>query len=264
MKSHYRCVAAALLVVAVGVHSVAHAASVSGQGTWETTLQGRDLDGNPATIEVYYDTALNITWLANANLAASNSFGVAGIDAFGRMSWATAQSWIGAMNSANYLGFSDWRLPAMNPINGSTFNYSMSYDGSTDLGFSISAPGTIYAGSSQSEMAHLFYNTLGNMPGHDYSGKITLCGDYLSCLENTGPFNNMLPSYYWYGRENALVSGYSWIFSFPDGFQFTETGNLYAWAVRAGDISVVPVPAAVWLFGSGLLGLIGVSRRKAA
>ena len=26
--------------------------------------------------------------------------------------------------------------------------------------------------------------------------------------------------------------------------------------------SVVPVPAAVWLFGSGLLGLIGVARRK--
>jgi hypothetical protein len=26
--------------------------------------------------------------------------------------------------------------------------------------------------------------------------------------------------------------------------------------------SAVPVPAAVWLFGSGLLGLIGVARRK--
>jgi len=28
------------------------------------------------------------------------------------------------------------------------------------------------------------------------------------------------------------------------------------------NISSVPVPAAVWLFGSGLLGLIGVARRK--
>ena len=27
---------------------------------------------------------------------------------------------------------------------------------------------------------------------------------------------------------------------------------------------VVPIPAAVWLFGSGLLGLIGISRRKKA
>jgi hypothetical protein len=28
------------------------------------------------------------------------------------------------------------------------------------------------------------------------------------------------------------------------------------------EISQVPVPAAVWLFGSGLIGLIGISRRK--
>ena len=30
------------------------------------------------------------------------------------------------------------------------------------------------------------------------------------------------------------------------------------------ETTVVPVPAAVWLFGSGLLGLIGVARRKKA
>jgi len=30
------------------------------------------------------------------------------------------------------------------------------------------------------------------------------------------------------------------------------------------DVAAVPVPAAVWLFGSGLLGLVGVARRKKA
>ena len=30
------------------------------------------------------------------------------------------------------------------------------------------------------------------------------------------------------------------------------------------QVNAVPVPAAVWLFGSGLLGLVGVARRKAA
>jgi hypothetical protein len=30
------------------------------------------------------------------------------------------------------------------------------------------------------------------------------------------------------------------------------------------DITAVPVPAAVWLFGSGLLGMVGVARRKLA
>ena len=32
--------------------------------------------------------------------------------------------------------------------------------------------------------------------------------------------------------------------------------------VTADNTSVIPVPAAVWLFGSGLLGLVGVARRK--
>ena len=31
---------------------------------------------------------------------------------------------------------------------------------------------------------------------------------------------------------------------------------------KLGEVAVVPVPASVWLFGSGLLGLVGVARRK--
>ncbi|WJW75206.1 VPLPA-CTERM sorting domain-containing protein [Thiohalobacter sp. IOR34] len=41
-------------------------------------------------------------------------------------------------------------------------------------------------------------------------------------------------------------------------YNYDENGNLTAIA----DLSAVPVPAAVWLFGSGLLGLVGVARRK--
>ena len=41
----------------------AQAVPVSGQGTWETTLQARDMDGNPATTEAWYDTALDLLWL---------------------------------------------------------------------------------------------------------------------------------------------------------------------------------------------------------
>lgn len=39
--------------------------------------------------------------------------------------------------------------------------------------------------------------------------------------------------------------------------------NLSAGAF-SGSLSIVPVPAAVWLFGSGLLGLVGIARRKKA
>lgn len=40
---------------------------------------------------------------------------------------------------------------------------------------------------------------------------------------------------------------------FPDGFPFGEL---------RGEVTVVPVPAGVWLFGSGLIGLFGLRKRK--
>jgi hypothetical protein len=35
-----------------------------------------------------------------------------------------------------------------------------------------------------------------------------------------------------------------------------------ALSVEYGNISTVPIPAAAWLFGSGLIGMIGVAKRK--
>ena len=46
----------------------------------------------------------------------------------------------------------------------------------------------------------------------------------------------------------------------PDGYTFTrltDEDQRVFWAVNE-----VPTPAAVWLFGSGLIGLIGIARRK--
>jgi hypothetical protein len=38
-----------------------------------------------------------------------------------------------------------------------------------------------------------------------------------------------------------------------------DTGTIGTWTLRS---AVVPIPPALWLFGSGLLGLIGVARKK--
>jgi hypothetical protein len=41
--------------------------------------------------------------------------------------------------------------------------------------------------------------------------------------------------------------------------QCTDTGT---GTDACPTVAAVPVPAAVWLFGSGLLGLVGIARRK--
>ena len=61
---------------------------------------------------------------------------------------------------------------------------------------------------------------------------------------------------------------FSWTTTLDAGFidvglRNTNAG-IYSIAFDDFTITAVPVPAAVWLFGSGLIGLIGVARRKKA
>ena len=48
------------------------------------------------------------------------------------------------------------------------------------------------------------------------------------------------------------------------GFADASAPSLGQYGIEISQIAAVPVPAAVWLFGSGLLGLIGIARRKKA
>lgn len=172
------------------------------------------------------------------------------------------------MNAASYLGVQDWRLPTVSPVNGTSFDYSFSYNGSTDRGYNVSEQGTIHVGSTANELAHLFYNTLNNKGYCD-----PLLSTVGSCsgpqpgwgLSNAGPFSNLQPWQYWFGTEYGANTTNAWNFLFNDGDQFNDPKGIYnyfSWAVRSGDIGVVPVPAAAWLFGSALAGLGWMRRRS--
>ncbi len=206
-----------------------------------------------------YDDVLKVTWLQDANYAHTSAY--AGTDSTGKMNWTTATTWA---SDLVYGGFSDWRLATNTPVNGTSFDYNYSYNGTTDFGYNIT--------STNSELAYMYNVNLG-------------LKDYVSATNVTqastfGVFGNgttggqksfalvqNLQSYaYWSGAEYSPGSGSAWVFSTDFGYQlnYGKDGQLYAWAVRSGDVSPVPVPGAVWLFGSGLLGLMGLKKRKAA
>ena len=81
---------------------------------------------------------------------------------------------------------------------------------------------------------------------------------------NYALFDNVQSYVYWSGSEYAPNPNYAWYFGTYNGSQgYGSKGNqLYAWAVRPGDVAAVPVPGAFWLFGTAMVGLMGLKRRK--
>lgn len=213
--------------------------------------------------QAYYDDVLDVTWIADAHLAATNSFGVAGIMPSGEATWAIANEWIAAMNAEAFLGVSDWRLPiTIQPD--TTCSMQDASLGSPELGYGYGCTG--------SELGFLFHTTLGNVGQADANGVPTGACSQLPpyCVTNSGPFAN-LQGHFWSGTLFAPVDGFAWSFVADDGSQGIhpfdpQYSPLIPWAVRAGDIAVVPIPTTALLLGSGLAALWGrqLLRRTAA
>ncbi len=130
-----------------------------------------------------YDTANNVNWLANSNLASTNRFGLpacpaAGsqpcVNPSGSMSDQAAAAWVKAMNTANYLGHSNWQIPTTPPVD-MTCSFSGGADNAFGWGCLASAFGSLYNALGLSAP-----NTAVPVPN------IT-----------AGPFSNFQPGLYW-------------------------------------------------------------------
>lgn len=218
---------------------LAHAVGVSGQGTWETTLQPRDIDGDTVT-DAFYDTVLGITWLRNA-------------DVNGFMNWGVANAWASTLVVG---GIGGWRLPMM--VDTGAPGCDESNAGGTDCGYNVQ---TRSGGVTYSEIAHLHYVTLGNKAICP-PGDATCAGGPQPGwgLTNTGGFQNLQANDYWFGTEYALNPNDGWFININDGNQ-TWVGKqvtLLALAVRSGDVAApIPEPQtyAMLLLGLGVLSL---------
>lgn len=243
------------LLACAAIAGNVHAVGVSGQGTWETTLLGRDITGkavasNDASSVFLYDTTLNITWLRDAN---SN----------GVMTWDQAIAWANSLNNnAAYGSLTGWRLPTM--IDTGTPGCNSANSG-TDCGYNVQTKSgnltqyqvgqTVY-----SEMASLFYETLGNKAYFSPAGVFQ--PDY--GLSNEGAFQN-LQLYYWSGLEYAPDTGSAWYFntSVGGGGYNAKPNSLYALALRSGEVLAAPIPESeTYALMLGGLAVVGVAARR--
>ncbi len=213
-----------------------------------------------------YDDVNNITWATNANLfatqAAGNSNLVSEIIAAnggvihdtpndydtvpntgaytltvadfntdtGQMTWWGAQAWVSNLTLG---GLKGWSLPATaDAANPNNYGYNI----------------------TTSQMGDLFYNQLGGLAPTDLSANHNA---------NYNLFSNVQDSLYWSSSEYTLDPRFAWYFVNHQGYQYdlNKYFQVYAWAVHVGDVTAVPLPGVVWLFGSAMLGLMGFNRR---
>jgi hypothetical protein len=165
-----------------------------------------------------YDDVFDITWLQDANLAMTS-----GYDDDGLMIAAEAVAWA---DTLVYQGYDDWRLPDAFNMDGSVPDYGWQQD--------------------SNEMGYMYYVTFDNEATRDVND--------LSGLAEVGPFINLEPFRYWSNTEYYLSPNFWWYFNFGSGLQWDAVAFNpgYAWAVRDGDSTPVPLPGSLLLLLSAL------------
>lgn len=170
-----------------------------------------------------YDPMTDITWLANADLPATNTFGLPRctdpttpaicIAQDGSMTYASAVQYIANMNNAVYLGQKNWQMPSIDS----------------------SCPGYECAGN-KNPLGNLYYSQLAFIAGTSVPvPKVAV-----------GPFHNIQPYLYWTCGAAAIQSpcssdqpapNFEWSYSFGSGFQGTDllANSLYVTAYFIGN-----------------------------
>jgi hypothetical protein len=229
---------AALAALVLGFASIAHA-----EGVVPLVNNGNGL---------IYDPNLKITWYDYSYDGPSGT----------GATWAQAMAWAASLTVGGTKAGS-WSLPTTLPVNGSAYDVTNGcLNGSTDKGYNICAPGSVYAGSTASQLSYLFYTELGNKGNYDVSGNELASGTY--GLKNTGPFTNLLAVSYLSATEYEKgVTAFNMSFYNGDQFLTEEDGGSHAIAVHPGNVGA-PARTSTTLSLSSGWNLVSLPLQQAA
>lgn len=202
-------------------------------------------------IKLYFGVLGFIAALSASNVMASYTYTFTG-DAFAKLTNCSSCSF--NYTSANHLEVS---ITTLNPIDsnglfGVKIVNGVDTTGQGVVGFSMTdGSQNTFANSytdSESILTVRAYDTTGVIEYWDISTV-----NYIK----DGSTGNIIASQSMY---TTIVAGDIASFKFGTGFDITE-GRNYGGGTWASP-AIVPVPAAAWLLGSGLVGLIGFARRR--
>ncbi len=160
-----------------------------------------------------------------------------------KSSWNTQTSSISSQSIDNF----NWKWGGNNTFSHLAVNFS---SGNASVLFQI-APDAGYGGALYLDGMKLTDKQYDLWWGYDWNNSSQILSSLVSGLTNG---NHVLEAFWGEGCCNGAGGGR---FSLDGGQSWNDlsTQNL-------DSLAPVPVPAAVWLFGSGIVGLIGLLRRK--
>ncbi|HFD32637.1 MAG TPA: DUF1566 domain-containing protein [Gammaproteobacteria bacterium] len=169
-----------------------------------------------------YDSDQDITWLANANYAATQYAESCGkqplpggvVDSEGGMDWYTAVEYVKALS---FGGYDDWRLPK-----------SLQPDTTCDDQSKV--VGSYGFNCTGSELGNLFHVGLGGQPGKSIVDVHN---------ENFDLFKNIETRTYWYDNQWEVAPLIARNLHMDLGFQNAnaKSVHLIVWPVRDGDVA---------------------------
>lgn len=240
-------------------------------------------------VDLVYSSVSNVTWTKDGNLlgsmianssdanangakdvieaileaSAGKSYGsttgyylnASSFESNGQTTWWGAHAFINYLNSINYAGNNQWRLPTVTaPVND---DCTTGYNGSTYCGYNVATNGSAVG----NEYAELFNEESIGRPLLDKDGNYQF---YAGIKDPGSLFDNEQSDAYSTGTEFASDPNYAYHFGTSAGNQYiTAKGyRFFTWAITTGHITTVPEPESTAMLFVGL-GLIAfIARRR--